>query len=77
MAVKDYLRERFFPHMWCAGCGHGIVLGGLIRAIEKLGMSKNEIVMCPVSGALQGYPAIAIFTRCTPFTAGRWPLPPA
>jgi 2-oxoglutarate ferredoxin oxidoreductase subunit beta len=48
MAVKDYLRERFFPHMWCAGCGHGMVLGGLLRAIETLGMSKNEIVM--VSG---------------------------
>jgi 2-oxoglutarate ferredoxin oxidoreductase subunit beta len=48
MAVKDYLRERFFPHLWCAGCGHGMVLNGLIRAIEKLGMSRNEIVM--VSG---------------------------
>lgn len=48
MAVKDYLRERFFPHMWCPGCGHGTVLNGLIRAVEKLGMSKNEIVM--VSG---------------------------
>ncbi len=48
MAVKDYIRERFFPHLWCAGCGHGIVLNSLIRAVEKLGMSKNEIVM--VSG---------------------------
>ena len=48
MAVKDYLRERFLPHMWCPGCGHGEVLGGLVRAIEKLGLSKNEIVM--VSG---------------------------
>jgi 2-oxoglutarate ferredoxin oxidoreductase subunit beta len=48
MAVKDYLRERFFPHLWCPGCGHGMVLNGLVQAIEKLGMSKNEIVM--VSG---------------------------
>jgi 2-oxoglutarate/2-oxoacid ferredoxin oxidoreductase subunit beta len=48
MAVKDYLRERFLPHMWCPGCGHGEVLGGLVRAIENLGLSKNEIVM--VSG---------------------------
>ncbi len=48
MAIKDYIRERFFPHMWCPGCGHGIVLNGLLRAIEKLGLSKNEIVM--VSG---------------------------
>jgi 2-oxoglutarate/2-oxoacid ferredoxin oxidoreductase subunit beta len=48
MAVANYIRERFFPHMWCAGCGHGIVLNALIRAVDKLGMSKNEIVM--VSG---------------------------
>ncbi len=48
MAVKDYIRERFFPHIWCPGCGHGIVLNSLIRAVEKLGLSKNEIVM--VSG---------------------------
>ena len=48
MAMKDYLRERFFPHLWCPGCGHGMVLNGLLQAVEKLGMSKNEIVM--VSG---------------------------
>ena len=48
MAIKDYIRERFFPHMWCQGCGHGIVLNSLLRGVEQLGMSKNEIVM--VSG---------------------------
>jgi 2-oxoglutarate/2-oxoacid ferredoxin oxidoreductase subunit beta len=48
MAIKDYLRQRFFPHMWCPGCGHGTVLNSLLRAVEGLGMSKNEIVM--VSG---------------------------
>lgn len=58
MAVKDYLRERFFPHMWCPGCGHGIVLNGLIRAVEKLGMSRNEIVMTSgigCSSRISGY----------------------
>ncbi|MBI5551786.1 MAG: 2-oxoacid:ferredoxin oxidoreductase subunit beta [Desulfobacterales bacterium] len=48
MAIDKYLRERFFPHMWCAGCGHGTVLNALVRAIETMGMSRNEIVM--VSG---------------------------
>jgi 2-oxoglutarate ferredoxin oxidoreductase subunit beta len=48
MAVKDYLRERFLPHLWCPGCGHGTVLNGLLTAIEQLGLSRNEIVM--VSG---------------------------
>jgi 2-oxoglutarate ferredoxin oxidoreductase subunit beta len=48
MAIKDYLREGYFPHIWCSGCGHGIVLNSLLRSVEKLGMSKNELVM--VSG---------------------------
>ena len=48
MAIKDYIRERFFPHLWCPGCGHGIVLNGLLRSVEALGLRKNEIVM--VSG---------------------------
>lgn len=48
MAIKNYIRERFFPHIWCPGCGHGMVLNSLLRAFDGLGMSKNEIVM--VSG---------------------------
>ncbi|HBG17806.1 MAG TPA: 2-oxoacid:ferredoxin oxidoreductase subunit beta [Desulfobulbaceae bacterium] len=48
MAVKEYIRERFFPHMWCPGCGHGIVLNGLVRAVEELAINKNELVI--VSG---------------------------
>lgn len=58
MAVKDYIRERFFPHIWCPGCGHGIVLNSLLRAIEELRMSKNEIVMISgigCSSRISGY----------------------
>jgi len=58
MPVKDYLRRRYFPHLWCAGCGHGIVMGNLIRAIEQLGLEKNEVVMVSgigCSSRLPGY----------------------
>jgi 2-oxoglutarate ferredoxin oxidoreductase subunit beta len=48
MAVKDHLRQRFFPHIWCPGCGHGIVMANMIRAFEQLGLKKNEVVL--VSG---------------------------
>ncbi len=48
MPARDYIRERFFPQMWCAGCGHGIVLNALLRAVENLGLNKRDIVM--VSG---------------------------
>ncbi|SLM27995.1 2-oxoglutarate synthase subunit korB [Desulfamplus magnetovallimortis] len=58
MAIKDYLRQRYFPHMWCPGCGHGIVLNSLIRAVEALGLDKNEIVMTSgigCSARISGY----------------------
>lgn len=48
MPAKDYIRKRFFPHIWCPGCGHGIVMHGLLNAIEELEISKNDVAM--VSG---------------------------
>ncbi|PIE34350.1 2-oxoacid:ferredoxin oxidoreductase subunit beta [candidate division KSB3 bacterium] len=48
MSAKDYIRQRFFPHIWCPGCGHGIVLNSLLRAVKEAGLNKDELVM--VSG---------------------------
>lgn len=58
MAVTDYLRQRFFPHMWCPGCGHGTILNSLLRAVEELKLSKNDIVMTSgigCSARISGY----------------------
>ena len=47
--IYKYLRhDKKFPHVWCPGCGIGIMLGALIRAIDRTGYEKDEIVM--VSG---------------------------
>lgn len=47
--VIDYLRkDKKFPHIFCPGCGHGTILGSLIRAIDKSGIDKDSISM--VSG---------------------------
>jgi len=47
--MYKYLRpDKTFPHVWCPGCGIGIVMGALVRAIEKTGFTKDEIVL--VSG---------------------------
>ncbi len=44
--IHKYLRhEKKFPHVWCPGCGNGIVLGALIRAIDRTGFTKDEIVL--------------------------------
>jgi 2-oxoglutarate ferredoxin oxidoreductase subunit beta len=47
--IHEYLRhDKKFPHVWCPGCGNGIVLGALIRAIDRTGLEKDRIVL--VSG---------------------------
>ncbi|HKK83307.1 MAG TPA: thiamine pyrophosphate-dependent enzyme [Atribacterota bacterium] len=46
--IEKYIRKEMFPHIWCPGCGNGIVLGALIRAIDSLGWEKDEVAM--VSG---------------------------
>ncbi len=44
--IHKYLRhDKRFPHVWCPGCGNGIVLGALIRAIDRIGLTKDEIVL--------------------------------
>ncbi len=77
MAIKDYLRERFFPHIWCPGCGHGTVLNGLLRAVEQLGMSRNEIVMVSgigcsarISGYIDFHTLHTIHGRALAFATG-------
>lgn len=44
MPTLDFLRKRFLPHIWCQGCGHGTITGNLIRAVEELGLTKDQIV---------------------------------
>jgi 2-oxoglutarate ferredoxin oxidoreductase subunit beta len=44
--IHNYLRHnKKFPHVYCAGCGHGIVLGSLIRSVHNLGYSKDDVVL--------------------------------
>jgi 2-oxoglutarate/2-oxoacid ferredoxin oxidoreductase subunit beta len=43
-----YLRADKLPHMWCPGCGIGIVVKAMIGAIDDLGWDKNDIAV--VSG---------------------------
>lgn len=48
MAVRDFIRERFFPHLWCPGCGHGIILNNLLHAVDEMDIDHN--LLCMVSG---------------------------
>lgn len=44
----EYLRTDKMPTLWCWGCGDGVILKALIRAIDKLGWKMDDV--CVVSG---------------------------
>ncbi len=43
--ASTYLRLNKMPHIWCPGCGTGIVLGAVIRAIDAVGYNRDEVVV--------------------------------
>jgi 2-oxoglutarate ferredoxin oxidoreductase subunit beta len=48
MDYLPYLRKDKLPHIWCEGCGDGIALKAILRAVENLGLKKDNVAM--VSG---------------------------
>jgi 2-oxoglutarate ferredoxin oxidoreductase subunit beta len=52
MSVEE-LMERYFrvnklPHIWCPGCGNGIIMGAVVRGLDQAGIGQKKTVI--VSG---------------------------
>jgi 2-oxoglutarate ferredoxin oxidoreductase subunit beta len=60
--IYKYLRhDKKFPHVWCPGCGIGILLGALIRAIDRVGFEKDEVVLISGIGCSSRLPVYVDF----------------
>lgn len=46
--IDKYFRAGRLPHIWCPGCGNGIVTGAIVKAIDKLAIEKDDVAV--VSG---------------------------
>ncbi|MCL4368744.1 MAG: 2-oxoacid:ferredoxin oxidoreductase subunit beta, partial [Actinobacteria bacterium] len=76
--IYPYLRShKKFPHVWCPGCGIGIVLGTLVRSIDKLGLQKDNVAMVSGIGCTGRMPVYVDFNtlhtthgRAIPFATG-------
>lgn len=75
--VKKFLRLDKMPTVWCPGCGNGIILGSLLRALELYGHSKDDIVLVSgigCSGRTPGYVDVntlhTTHGRALPFATG-------
>jgi len=46
--IEKYMRKAALPHIWCPGCGNGILLASILRAIDKLELDQKKTII--VSG---------------------------
>lgn len=46
--IDTYFRPGRLPHIWCPGCGHGVVTGCMVKAIDSRSLTKDEVAV--VSG---------------------------
>lgn len=71
------MREETLPHIWCAGCGHGIILNAILSAIDKLQLDKNKVAVVSGIGCASRAPGYVDFNtlhtthgRALPFATG-------
>lgn len=43
--LRKYINYRRLPHMWCAGCGHGMILKGYAQALGELGIEPDRVAL--------------------------------
>ncbi len=46
--IEKYFRYEHLPQIWCQGCGNGIILRDVVKAIDDLGLDVDKTVI--VSG---------------------------
>ena len=75
--VKSLLRRERLPHIWCPGCGLGIVLKVFIDAIAKAGLDPDKVVVVSgigCTGRMAGYVNVDSYHvthgRAIPFATG-------
>ena len=60
--IHEYIRStKKFPHLWCPGCGNGIGLSALVRAIDSLGYSRNDVILISGIGCAARAPVYVDF----------------
>ncbi|GAB4167036.1 MAG: 2-oxoacid:ferredoxin oxidoreductase subunit beta [Geothermobacteraceae bacterium] len=61
------IRPGKLPHIWCPGCGHGIVMKGLIRAMDACELDRGNTAIVSGIGCASRLPGY--LDACTLHTA--------
>lgn len=46
--LAKYLRQERMPHIWCEGCGNGVLLNSFFNALDELTLDLDKVIV--VSG---------------------------
>ena len=75
--VEKYFRPGRLPHIWCPGCGNGVITGAIAKAVDKIGLDKNEVALISgigcssrSSGYLDFNTANTLHGRALPIASG-------
>ena len=61
-AMNDYLREGLAGTAFCPGCGHGILMGAVLRAVDRLALRKEDLLFVSGIGCAAWIPSPNIGT---------------
>lgn len=75
--IQKYFRPGRLPHIWCPGCGNGIVTGAIAKAVELVGLEKDDTAVVSgigcssrASGYLDFNTVHSAHGRALPFATG-------
>lgn len=75
--IDKYFRPGRLPHIWCPGCGNGIITGAIVKAVDKLALDKNDVAVVSgigcssrASGYLDFNTVHSAHGRALPFATG-------
>ena len=59
--LQKLRKNKKFPTIWCSGCGIGVVMGALIRAIDHLGLDNDHVALVAGIGCTARMPVYMDF----------------
>ena len=75
--MEDFLRMDRIPHIWCSGCGIGVVVSSFADALRKSSLDLNKVAIVSgigCTGRVAGYVKLDSFHsthgRALPFATG-------
>ncbi len=75
--LDPYLRTERFPHIWCPGCGIGVVIGAFLRGWLETNIPREKLVVVSGIGCTSRAPGYLLFDtfhathgRGIPFATG-------